>query len=89
MLLDYFTPLQDMPTHCAQFKEWTLKNCFTTKNQYGNLQISDTSMSEAWMYYGHYCYDPKYQQNLETIKRCIEICHVFSVADLPPYSPVS
>jgi hypothetical protein len=80
MLLDYFTPLQDIPTYCANFKGWTLKTFFTSKTQPG--QKSDTPSAETWMYYGHYCYHPEYQRQLETLKRCIQLCHVFGITKL-------
>lgn len=86
MLLDYFTPLQDMPTYCAQFKEWTLKTFFTTKTQYGQQRV-DAPSAESWMYSGHYCYHPEYQRHLETIKRCIQICHVFGITKLNVLEP--
>lgn len=87
MIADYFTPLQDMPSHCSRFKDWVLKTFFTTKNQYGNPQRSDTPSAETWMYNGHFCYHPDYQRYLETIKRCIQLCHVFGVAKLTAMQP--
>jgi hypothetical protein len=87
MIVDYFGPLQDMPTYCYRFKEWVLKSFFMTKNQFGQPQKSDTPMTESWTYSGHYCYHPEYQRQVETIKRCIEICHVFSIAKLTAMQP--
>jgi hypothetical protein len=87
MIADYFTPLQDMPTYCTRFKDWALKTFFTTKNQYGHPQRGDTASAESWMYNGHYCYHPDYQRDLETIKRSIQLCHVFGIAKLTVMQP--
>ncbi len=87
MILDYFTQLQDMPTYCARFKDWTVRAFFTVKNQYGQPEKRDMPTAEAWMYNGHFCYHPDYQRYLEAIKRCIQVCHVFGIAKLTAMQP--
>ncbi len=74
-----------MPTYCTGLKEWVLKTFFTSKAQYG--QRTDTPSAESWMYHCHYCYHPEYQRHLETIKRCIQICHVFGITKLSVKQP--
>lgn len=86
MITNYFETLAGMPSYCRQFKDWAVKNFFTRKTQYGYDEKSDTP-TDTWSYGGHYCYHPDYQQRLETIKRCIQICHVFGITRLNVLQP--
>jgi hypothetical protein len=85
MITNYFAALANMSAYCREFKDWVAKTFFTRKIQYG-YEKSDTP-TEPWGYAGHYCYHPEYQQRLETIKRCIQICHVFGIAALNAVQP--
>ena len=85
VITNYLAVLANMSTYCREFKDWVGKSFFTRKTQYG-YEKSDTP-AETWAYAGHYCYDPEYQQRLETIKRCIQICHVFGIAALNALQP--
>ncbi len=84
MIADYFEPLTSMRSYCEKFKEWVTKSFFMQKTQYG-YEKSDTPVSE-W-YHGQFCYHPDYQQRLETIKRCIQISHVFGIVKLNSMQP--
>jgi hypothetical protein len=85
MITNYLSHLRDMPAYCREFGLWVIKQFFTTV-QSGISKESETPVG-TWYYYGHYCYHPEYQQRLETIKRCVEICHVFGIADLMLLQP--
>jgi hypothetical protein len=69
-----------MSSYCERFKEWVVKSYFMQKTQYG-YEKSD-SPTGSWAYHGEYCYHPEYQQRLEVVKRCIQLCHVFGIARL-------
>lgn len=85
MITDYFPPLGRMPFYCGEFKEWVVKSFFTRKTQSG-YEKSETPV-ESWAYGGHYCYHPEYRQRLETVSRCIQICHVFGIGSLNTVQP--
>ena len=85
MITDYFDPLGNMPSYCTQFRDWVVKSFFTRKTQ-RTYEKSETPV-EAWTLGGHFCYHPDYQQRLETIKRCIQLCHVFGIARLNASQP--
>lgn len=85
MITDYLTHLKDMSMYCDDFKKWVVKEFFTDRTS-GYAKDSTTPV-ESWTYYGHFCYHPEYQKRLETVKRCIEICHVFGIADLMMVQP--
>ncbi len=86
LITDYFEPLANMVGYCQQFKDWVVKSFFSRKTQYGGYEKSDAPV-ETWAYSGHYSYDPDYQRHLETIKRCVQICHVFGIARLNVMQP--
>jgi len=86
MIADYFFSLRDMPSYCREYKRWVVKKFFTAIDQHGYEKESDTPVDYCYSY-GHFCYHPEYQQRLEVVRRCVDICHVFGITELTIVQP--